>query len=202
MNLVDPSGKTAGDYYSYWGYYVGNDGLNDGKVFLVDDLTITNYLSIDQRYASFEKNYLTLSEGAYEVDGLIVIEREDENEFHTQGEFNAIGAKGFSGYTMERAGPPTTIPNLKKPIPKGFYETKPLPEDFAGAFAFHIFNPDVSETRKIYGHVGNSPKDSSGCILFGMGIGLQNASITDSRKAMSLFRSYYNDKNNVKMIIR
>lgn len=30
--------------------------------------------------------------------------------------------------------------------------------------------------------LGNSPKDSSGCILFGMGIDLLNASITDSRK--------------------
>ena len=89
--------KSTGDYYSYWGYYVGTDGLDDNKTYLIDDLSITNYLnaqSISQLDAVD-----ALTDGAYEVDGLIIVTREQKDTDRTIGTFDAIGDDGFSGYT-------------------------------------------------------------------------------------------------------
>ena len=202
VNLVDWDGRVIGDYYNYSGYYVASDGLQDGKLFLIDGDTEKRFSQIDKDYASFEEVYFVLHQDAVEIDGLIVIERKDENSLFTQGEFLAIGKNGFKGYTIERPGPPTTTPNQNKSIPTGMYDTQALDYEFAGDFAFLISNAVVPSSRGIYGHVGNTSSDSRGCILFGMELGLPNNSIYHSKKAMQNFRRFYSDKNIVKMIIR
>ena len=37
INLTDPSGMIAGDYYNQQGEWIGTDGLNDGQAYLVTD---------------------------------------------------------------------------------------------------------------------------------------------------------------------
>ena len=200
--LVDIDGRSYGDYYSYWGYFVGTDGLNDNKLYLIDDLGITNFQKTFQHYNNPEEKAEALSDNTEEVDGLIIVERERDDVERTVGEFFTIGEKSFSGYTMERDGPPTITPNLKKPIPKGFYDTKALENDFRGGFAFWIYGADVPDTRKIYGHIGNNPENSSGCVLFGLGRTNDKSRITESKKAMSYFRDFYWGKTKVNLIIR
>ncbi len=76
VNLVDKKGMFIGKYYSYNGDYVGFDGLPDNWVYLVNDDTINEYNKLDQRYVSFEINFMVLNENAEEVDGLIIIIRD------------------------------------------------------------------------------------------------------------------------------
>ena len=202
VSIVDIEGESIGEYYSYWGYYVGSDGLNDNRYYLIDDLGITNFSKISHHFSIPEEKATALSNYTEEVGGIIVVEREKDDRERTVGAFFTIGENDFTGYTMEREGPPTTISNQKKPIPKGFYDTKPLEHDFAGGFAFWIFGADVDESRHIYGHVGNTPEDSIGCVLFGMGRNNEKTRITESKKAMSNFRQFYSGKTRVNLIIR
>ena len=133
---------------------------------------------------------------------IIVVERTDKSKEYTAGSFCAIGPDGFDGYTIERPGPPSSIPNLNKPIPYGLYDTCERAEgDYAGAFAFRIWNQGVPVSRGILGHVGNKASDSSGCILFGLGH-QGNGKITKSKKALNRFKAFYRDKKDVKLIVK
>ena len=200
VNLVDKKGMFIGKYYSYNGDYVGFDGLPDNRVYLVNDDTINEYNKLDQRYVSFEINFMVLNENAEEVDGLIIITRE-EDDSGTKGQFEVVGEGGFFGFTLEPSGEPTVVANKNRPIPTGLYNTEVRAEgDFAGDFAFRIYNDNVSIQRGILGHVGNTKKDSTGCILFGMS--RRGSYLLNSKVAMSNFRAFFNNKDNIKLIIR
>jgi RHS repeat-associated protein len=41
--FIDPKGDNAGDYYSSTGDYLGSDGINDNKIYLVDDETVQEF---------------------------------------------------------------------------------------------------------------------------------------------------------------
>ena len=199
-NLVDKKGMFIGKYYSYNGDYVGFDGLPDNRVYLVNDDTINEYNKLDQRYVSFEINFMVLNENAEEVDGLIIITRE-EDDSGTKGQFEVVGEDGFFGFTLEPSGEPTVVANKNRPISTGLYNTEVRAEgDFAGDFAFRIYNDNVSIQRGILGHVGNTKKDSTGCILFGMS--RRGSYLLNSKVAMSNFRAFFNNKDNIKLIIR
>ena len=200
VNLVDKKGMFIGKYYSYNGDYVGFDGLPDNRVYLVNDDTINAYNKLDQRYVSFEIIFMVLNENAEEVDGLIIITRE-EDDSGTKGQFEVVGEGGFFGFTLEPSGEPTVVANKNRPIPTGLYNTEVRAEgDFAGDFAFRIYNDNVSIQRGILGHVGNTKKDSTGCILFGMS--RRGSYLLNSKVAMSNFRAFFNNKDNIKLIIR
>lgn len=200
MNLVDPEGENAGDYYSYGGEYIASDGLVDNRIYLIDNQTIAEYNTLDQRFVSFEINYMVLNENAKEVDGLIIISRDNDDSI-TKGKFQAIGENGFGGYTLEPSGEPTTESNKNKPIPTGYYDTEPRAEgDYAGGFAFRIYNEIVPKSRGILGHIGNTTSNTKGCVLFGMS--RNSSGVSQSANAMENYRQFFNGKSNVKLIIR
>ena len=201
VNMVDVDGRSTGDYYSYWGYYVGTDGLNDNKTYLIDDLSITNYLnaqSISQLDAVD-----ALTDGAYEVDGLIIVTREQKDTDRTIGTFDAIGDDGFSGYTLEREYPTSIIPNQGRPIPVGYYNTMIRAEgEISNHFAFRIYSQDVPLSRGILGHIGTNPKNTQGCILFGMSRIQNPCELRNSGKAMDNFQVFFSSNKTIKLIIR
>jgi RHS repeat-associated protein len=49
IRYIDPTGMNYGDYFNYSGNYLGNDGFNDGKIYLVDGVSKFNM-------TDFEKN--------------------------------------------------------------------------------------------------------------------------------------------------
>ena len=63
-------------------------------------------------------NFKSLQENAITCDGAIVINRTYNDSNSTAGTFYALGRNGFSGYTMERGGTPSTIANMCYPIPE------------------------------------------------------------------------------------
>ena len=104
-------------------------------------------------------------------------------------------------YQYNLLGALTAVANKNRPIPTGLYNTEVRAEgDFAGDFAFRIYNDNVSIQRGILGHVGNTKKDSTGCILFGMS--RRGSYLLNSKVAMSNFRAFFNNKDNIKLIIR
>ena len=201
VNLVDPDGEVCGVYYDEYGNYIADDNIDDDKLYITNKETADLWYK-EMRVSGDTSNALNiLQSGSTEVDGIIIITRTSETQQYTRGEFLAIGSNNFSGYTMERPGPASYEAGKKLPIPKGLYDTIEREGQFHGAFAFRIFNDKVSIKRGILGHIGNTPDHSEGCILFGMGMGSGN-SITESKIAMKKFEVYFQNKDNVKLIIR
>jgi RHS repeat-associated protein len=201
VNLVDPYGEVCGVYYDEYGNYIADDNIDDDKLYITNKETADLWYK-EMRASGDTSNALNiLQSGSTEVDGIIIITRTSETQQYTRGEFLAIGSNNFSGYTMERPGPASYEAGKKLPIPKGLYDTIEREGQFHGTFAFRIFNDKVSIKRGILGHIGNTPDHSEGCILFGMGMGSGN-SITESKIAMKKFEVYFQNKDNVKLIIR
>ena len=64
LQYVDPSGLLIGDYYDIYGNYLGNDGIYDGKVYIV-----TNNNDIDKiKKNELEKRTTSLSEVSSAID--------------------------------------------------------------------------------------------------------------------------------------
>ena len=74
-----------------------------------------------------------------------------------------------------------TLENKDKLIPCGAYKLSVSTSPKFGRDLALIFNDQVSATRGIRVHSGNSAKDSSGCVL--VGFGRVNDTITNSRSA-------------------
>ena len=129
------------------------------------------------------------------------MKRNINNDDYTSGDFEAVGDNGFSGYTLERGGSPSTESGKCLPIPEGLYKTKPREGMFSGHFAFRIWNEEVSIKRGILGHVGNTASDSTGCILFGLTKGSNSSSIHNSGAAMDKFEKYFSGKSNVYLFV-
>ena len=201
VNLVDPDGEVCGVYYDEYGNYIADDNIDNGKLYITNKET-ADLWDKEMRVSGDISNALNiLQSGSTEVDGIIIITRTSETQQYTRGEFLAIGSNNFSGYTMERPGPASYEAGKKLPIPRGLYDTIEREGQFHGTFAFRIFNDKVSIKRGILGHIGNTPDDSEGCILFGMGMGSGN-SISQSKIAMTKFEVYFQNKDNVRLIIR
>ena len=203
IRYIDHNGKEYADgkYFDIHGNYIASDNIDDDRVYIVTQNAVNKYMF--EALKSDDYNAMKiLQEAAQEIDGLIVVKRTNKEATYTQGEFTAHGKHGFSGYTMERPGPPSTESGKNKPIPYGFYSTTPRKEgDYAGGFAFRIFNDDVSIYRGILGHIGNKAMDSSGCVLFGLELPLE-FKISRSKDAMAQFRTFYEGKGDVKLIVR
>ena len=201
IKYVDSDGRMIGDYYDIFGNFITNDGLDDNKIYISSQDAISDYQKELDSSGDQSMAIKQLKKGSEEVGGIIIVDRNDITPEHTMGSFDIIGEDGFSGYTMERPGEPTTQSGLKRPIPYGLYNTTERREGYiSGAFAFRVFNDKVSINRGILGHLGNSPENSSGCILFGLE--RNDVQIFKSRDAMSKFETYFENKNNIKLIIR
>ena len=201
VNFVDPEGTSVGDYYTYLGNFVASDGIDDGKLYLVDDLTITNYLKINPQENNTEAKNDILNTGAFEIDGLILVTRDNVSKTETMGTFEALGDNNVNGYTLEPPGPSTTVANQNKSIPKGYYNTKKRAEGpISGVFAFRIYSSTVSLARGILGHVGTNSGNTVGCILFGKD--REEKTIKRSRYTMELLEKYFKDKSTVVLIVK
>jgi len=76
------------------------------------------------------------------------------------------------GYILERPGPDTTESGLRKRIPEGTYNLKWQTRTNLAGVRPHlpvpwIYNQDVSDSRHIYIHNGNYPRNTDGCLLIG-----------------------------------
>lgn len=201
IKYVDSDGRMIGDYYDVFGNFITNDGIDDDKIYISSQDAISDYRKELDSSGDQSMAIKQLKKGSEEVDGIIIVDRNDITSEHTMGSFDIIGDDGFSGYTMERSGKPTTQSGQNRPIPYGLYNTAEREEGYiSGSFAFRIFNDEVPIGRGILGHIGNHPWNSSGCILFGLERG--KVQILKSRDAMSKFEKYFEDKNNIKLIIR
>lgn len=104
----------------------------------------------------------------------------------TMGELR-IDKFNFSCYCLERPGPDTTTPNLRKRIPIGIYNVKKHITRLNGklGWVFVLFNENVPASRYILIHIGNFPKNTDGCILLGTSKG--NNSVHNSTSAIKQF---------------
>lgn len=89
---------------------------------------------------------------------MLVIVREDRTETAIMGAMFLNDT--FICYTLE---------NAAKAIPAGFYNVENGKSTKFKRELPLLYNKDVKASRGIRIHVGNSVKDSSGCILVGMG---------------------------------
>lgn len=89
----------------------------------------------------------------------------------------------LTGVTCEPKGPDTITQNKNFRIPEGIYDVYWRPSSRAGASYNNnmlpcLYNDKVSKDRYILLHIGNSHKDTRGCILIGTEI--QGKTITKS----------------------
>lgn len=117
---------------------------------------------------------------------IINIKRTLQNKECTIGELR-INKFNFSCYCLERPGPDTITPNMRKRIPTGVYSVKKhktrLNKELGWAFV--LFNEKVPASRYILIHIGNYPKNTDGCILLGTSKG--NNSVHNSTSAIKQF---------------
>ena len=78
-----------------------------------------------------------------------------------------IEDSNFQGFILEPAGPSTVTPNLDRRIPTGIYKLSAYSSaKFPNVYLLR--NDQVSASRLILIHSGNSPKDTLGCLLIGL----------------------------------
>lgn len=79
-----------------------------------------------------------------------------------------------------------TLENASKAIPCGLYTVEnSISPKFKRELPL-LFNSDVSASRGIRIHRGNTYKDSQGCVLVGMGIDEKNSRLTESAMAEAM----------------
>ena len=79
-----------------------------------------------------------------------------------------------------------TLENAAKAIPNGLYMVQnSISPKFKRELPL-IWNENVSSTRGVRIHVGNSVKASSGCVLVGMGRDTKKQSLTESALAETM----------------
>ena len=181
LKFVDPTGMVYGDYYSRTGEWLGNDGIDDNKIYLQDDNGTTFYTPTGTSFT--------------EVGGLIIQNRIEEGADYTISEFKTVGGEiSVSGYMLEPAGPSTTVANQDKRIPEGVYDvdsysSAKFPDNFI------LSNEDVSKDRKILYHTGNTGSETSGCNLPGSSKG--EGRVNGSKDKMSQLRSFIHSVGNL-----
>ena len=200
INRIDPDGRA--DFYKRDGEYFGNDGNDDGKIYLLNE-NENIYAGYDVEIGGVISSSLVkiLYESSEEVDGLIIQNRIEEGDDYTISEYHTIGLKNnTSGYILEPGGPSTTESNQDKRIPEGVYNIKPHNGKIYQN-TYKLYNSEVPESRAILYHAGNKPEDTAGCQLPGKTIG--KGFVGSSVKALNEIKNFISSQsgNNIKTII-
>lgn len=102
------------------------------------------------------------------AQNIIKIERFFDTELSTISRYYIAGTR-IKGYVLECPGPDTTMSNQRKRIPVGTYKLKwhnsPSMPTHNPLILLHNIN--VSESRKILIHCGNTVNDTKGCLIVG-----------------------------------
>ncbi|MEL7119637.1 MAG: DUF5675 family protein [Bacteroidota bacterium] len=216
IKLIDPDGRkaidatgTPGDYYDSQGNYIGTDGIEDNKIYLVDDGITAENLGLGA--GDFLESLLIGNRARYttEVGGLLILTRTSEGTDYTSGELSMVGQNenGSDMNTLEPGGPETTTANQDKRIPDGVYNVDSYSsERYPNNFI--LSNNEVSQKRRILIHSGNSPSHTTGCVL--PGCTSKIGRVFNSKEAMKYVRQFINENNtsivdrrdDIKMIIR
>jgi RHS repeat-associated protein len=207
LRFTDPSGMIAGDFYDREGYYLGTDGENDGKIYLLNERkrAVTENKEVNWRGTLKKEHADALKRDSTEVGGLIILERQEQGKDYTAGAFWTVGGgeKNVDGYMLEPAGPDTTERNQDKRVPEGVYN---LHEHNGTAFkdTFGISNEKVPKDRAIVFHQGNTGRNTEGCIMPGGTI--RNGVIEGgtSKPKLEKLKTFIKSEgaSNVKLIIR
>ena len=200
INRIDPDGRA--DFYKRDGEYFGNDGNDDGKIYLLNE-NENIYAGYDVEIGGVISSSLVkiLYESSEEVDGLIIQNRIEEGDDYTISEYHTIGLKNnTSGYILEPGGPSTTESNQDKRIPEGVYNIKPHNGKIYQN-TYKLYNSEVPESRAILYHAGNKPEDTAGCQLPGRTKG--KGFVGSSVKALNEIKNFISSQpgNNIKTII-
>ena len=191
-----------GDYYDRQGEKIGTDGIDDKKVYLLNEgEKVTDLkLSSQEDGTLTDESVDTLKDTSTEVGGLIVMNRVEESEDTTTSELTTTGDKPVEGYTLEPGGPSTEVANQDKRIPEGVYDLDNYSSD-KYPDNFILSNDKVSSDRKILIHKGNYGSNTEGCIMPGCTKGTN--SVGSSKKKMAELRTFIKSKGaeNVKLII-
>ena len=165
--FVDPDGRSTGVYYDRYGNFLGYDGIDDSKVYLLNEISTYRPTEVNVGKPLSEYEIENLKNNSMEVNGLIIQYRIEEGGDYTISTFRTEGGIGYvSGFMLEPAGPSSKIPNQDLRIPEGVYNiasysSEQYPDHFI------LYNNDVPKSRGILYHTGNSGKDTEGCNIPG-----------------------------------
>lgn len=203
--FTDPTGKIPGDYYDREGEYIGTDGIQDNKIYLLNERRQGTEFPCKVGESN-EERIKQVKDASTEVGGLMVMTRTEETKNSTTSEFKTIGGvieKDVSGVMLEPGGPSTATPNQDKRIPEGVYNvdnysSKKFPDNFI------LSNNEVSKDRKVLIHAGNNGSDTEACILPGAAAANGSIKPGTSRPKLDEIRTFIKSEgaSNVKVIIR
>lgn len=129
----------------------------------------------------------------------LIIDRFKETNISTIGYAVLIEDNNivYRFHTLEPAGPDTIQSNQNKRIPIGTYNIKWINSSKAGVDIYGklpvLFNDNVSINRKILIHIGNTNKDTLGCILVGE-LNKKDYTLFSSRNCLTNLFNYIYDK--------
>ena len=194
IKFIDPDGMEVviGDFYDRQGRYLGTDGIDDGKIYLLNKRMRAKFenKAVNWGGSLSEASVSNLKENSTQVGGLIIQNRIEEGNDYTISEFETVGGEqNVTGYMLEPAGPSTTTPNQDRRIPEGVYNienysSKKYPNNFL------LSNEDVPKERLILYHSGNYGHNTEGCNMPGATKG--EGFVGNSKKKMQELRVFIN----------
>jgi len=205
LRFIDPDGMWEGDFFDRQGNYLGNDGVDDGKIYLLNKGKEANFENKAVNWGGelAESSVKNLKENSTEVGGLIIQNRIEETKDATISEFKTVGGeKNVKGFMLEPEGPSTKESGKDKRIPEGVYNldnysSAKYPDNFI------LYNEDVSKDRKILYHSGNNGGNTEGCNMPGTTKDSKTGTVGGSKPKMNELRTFIKSEGakNVKVII-